>query len=178
MILTYTLFHIDGILAFVKYWKLFLRKIFLSASTMVGKERIKISILVDVRKIVYLKNIAYVSNKVAKQFYWSQTLAWVFSFKLLHILRTLFLSHEHLWKAASGVPCFCLFCFEFDVIGVDLLCNICVIIFYIGTKCSVILLLPKSFWIKVLLLTLYKLFIKKLISCYKKKFFQRDFEFL
>ena len=32
----------------------------------------------------------------------------------------------------------CLFYFEFDVIFVNLVCNICVIIFYIGTKCFVI----------------------------------------
>ena len=32
----------------------------------------------------------------------------------------------------------CLFYFEFDVIFVNLVCNICVIIVYIGTKCFVI----------------------------------------
>ena len=44
----------------------------------------------------------------------------------------------------SAFYVFCLFCFELDIILVNFLYNICVVIVYIDTKCSVILFLPKS----------------------------------
>ena len=55
---------------------------------------------------------------------------------------------------------FFLLYFEFNVILVDLVCNIYVIIVYIGTKYSVVLISPKSFSMKLLILTLYKLSVK------------------
>ena len=44
----------------------------------------------------------------------------------------------------SAFYVFCFFCFELDITLVNFLYNICVVIVYIDTKCSVILFLPKS----------------------------------
>ena len=40
---------------------------------------------------------------------------------------------------------FCLFCFELNVIFLGFIYDVCVIIIYIGTTCSVILLSPRNF---------------------------------
>ena len=73
-------------------------------------------------------------------------------------------------KTFFSVFCiFCLFCLEFNIILVAVLCNICVIIVYIGFKCSVI-----SFrTIKLLVLT----FCKNRKIMLEKTCFQRGFEF-
>ena len=50
---------------------------------------------------------------------------------------------------------FGIFYFEFDLIFVDILCNIYVIIVYLGAKCSMVFFLPKSFQVSLLVLALF-----------------------
>ena len=67
---------------------------------------------------------------------------------------------KKLFFRLSALYVFCPYDLEFNVIFEDFIENICVVIFYIGAKCSAILFSPKNLKIKLLVLTLYKLFVK------------------